>query len=76
VNFNGKVRAPQFALHAGDAGFGFYHLDQKRIHLQDLGGAEFRTNATPLAVPFDNFDFRTAHYPFSPFIRVGRLLTD
>jgi hypothetical protein len=72
MDLDGKVGTPQLALHALDAGFGACDLDQERIHLKDVGGAEFDADAAPLAVPFDYFDSRTAHSRFSPSVRVCR----
>jgi hypothetical protein len=72
MNLDRKIRTPQFALHAFDAGFGACDFDEERIHLKDVGGAEFNADAAPLAVPFDYFDSRTAHSRFSPSVRVCR----
>jgi hypothetical protein len=64
MNLDRKVGAPQFALHALDAGFRTNNLYQKGIHFQNLGGAELRADAAPFAVSFDNFDSWTAHFRY------------
>jgi hypothetical protein len=70
VNFDGEVRTAQLTLIAGNASIRVGHLDDKGIHLQNLGGAEFNTDAAPFAVSFDDFDFRfRAHERLSPLIR-------
>jgi hypothetical protein len=74
MNLDRKIRTPQFALHALDAGLGACDFDQERIHLKYVGGAEFNADAAPLAVPFDYFDSRTAHSRFSPSVRVCRYI--
>jgi hypothetical protein len=66
MDFDGEIRATQLALHALDAGFGADDLHQKRIHLKNFRGAEFSTDAAPLAVPFDYLNSRTAHSRYSP----------
>jgi len=72
VDLDCKVGAPQFTLHASDTSVCIGDLDNECIHLQHLRRAEFYTNAAPFAVPLDDFDicFCTAHYRFSPFMRV------
>jgi hypothetical protein len=74
MNLDRKIRTPQFALHALDAGFGARDFDEERIHLKDVGGAEFNADAAPLAVPFNYFDSWTAHSRFSPSVRFSVII--
>jgi hypothetical protein len=68
--FNSKVGTAKFALHAGDAGLRVDNFDNKKIHFENLGGAEFSTDTAPLAVFFDDlyFSFGLAHSDLSPFV--------
>jgi hypothetical protein len=67
VNFDGKVRAAQFTLITCDTGISISDLDNKCIHLQNLGGAEFNTDTAALAIFLDDLDFRfRAHERLSP----------
>jgi hypothetical protein len=67
VDFDGKVRATQFALHALDAILRTCHLHQERIHLENVLGAELDADTASLAIPFNDFDSRTAHFPLVSF---------
>jgi hypothetical protein len=70
VNFDGEVRAAQFTLIACNTGVCISDLDNECVHLKNFGGAEFNTDAAPLAVSLDDFDFRfRAHERLSPFKR-------
>ena len=67
MNFDGEVRAAQFTLIACNAGISIGDLDNKGIHLQNLGGAEFNTNTAPFTIFLDDLDFRfRAHERLSP----------
>ena len=54
MDFDGKVRAKQFALHALDAVFRSWGSDQKDIHLQDILRAEFDADAAAFALCREN----------------------
>jgi hypothetical protein len=69
VNFDGKVRTAQLALHALDAILQTRDLDQEPIHLEHVLGAELDTDAASLAILFDDFYSCTAHSRLSPFLR-------
>jgi len=66
VDFDGKVRAKQFALHALDAVFRSWDSDQKDIHLQDILRAEFDADTATFAVTLDDFESGTTHSGSSP----------
>jgi hypothetical protein len=75
VDLDGKVRAQQFALHALDAIFGTYDLDQKNVHFQDFFRAELDADAASLAVAFDHFESGAAHSGWSPFFSFAETLS-
>jgi hypothetical protein len=50
VNFDGKVRTTQLALHALDALFQILDRNDKTLHFQNLGRAELHTNMAALAI--------------------------
>jgi hypothetical protein len=56
-DFNGKVRAAQFALHALDAGFQILDHGLRALHLKNLRRAKLDTDVTSLAVLLVDFDF-------------------
>jgi hypothetical protein len=71
VDFDGKVRAQQFALHALDAILGACDFHQKDVHLQDVLRAERDADAASLAVAFDDFESGAAHSGWSPFLNLA-----
>jgi hypothetical protein len=71
VDFDGKVRAQQFTLHALDAILGARDSDQEDVHFQDVLRAELDADAAALAVAFDNFESGTAHSGWSPFFSLA-----
>jgi hypothetical protein len=67
VNFDGKVRATQFTLITSDTCISIGYLDNKCVHLQNLGGTELNTDTAPFTVFLDDLDFRfRAHERLSP----------
>jgi hypothetical protein len=73
MNFDGKVRAEQFTLHAFDAVFRSWDRDQEDVHLQDILRAEFDADTASFAVTLDNFESGTTHSVSSPLCVVFRL---
>jgi len=75
VNFDGKIRTTEFALHAGNASFGLCGLDHKEVHLQYIGRAEGYADIAAFAVLFNDFNFTlwTTHYRLSPLFLVPSL---
>jgi hypothetical protein len=62
VDFDRKIGAAQFALHATDTGFRSDNLGQKAVHFQYVCGTEFYANTATFAVSFNDFQAWGTHY--------------